>query len=118
MQGLRVACARAQRSVGPLEQCGRRHFASSAAGKLTAQKPVVIVGGGAMGSAAAYALARRANAAVVGGNADYDDLDAPQQAVLPVTIIERDPTYEQAASALAVGCVALASFLRTESLML
>ena len=50
--------------------------------------PVVIIGGGAMGSASAHYLARRLTAA---------------NAAVPVTIVERDPGYTKAASALAVG---------------
>ena len=55
---------------------------------VAAPGPVVIIGGGAMGSASAHYLARRLTAA---------------NAAVPVTIVERDPGYTKAASALAVG---------------
>jgi FAD-dependent oxidoreductase domain-containing protein 1 len=69
---------------------------AAAAAAAAGRRPVVIIGGGAMGSAVAYALARRAAAAVAGdGGGD----GAPSS----VTLVERDPSYARAASALAVG---------------
>jgi FAD-dependent oxidoreductase domain-containing protein 1 len=67
---------------------GRRSL-SSAAAAAALPGPVVIIGGGAMGSASAHWIAKRLTEA---GHAD-----------VPVTIVERDPSYTKAASALAAG---------------
>src|SRR5207302_6450379 len=68
----------------PAERCCRR---ARAQGRGVTQDAVVIIGGGAVGSAAAYFLTREPGFAG------------------PVVVIERDPTYQQASSALSASSI-------------
>lgn len=87
MAATAACCGILRQRAGSSVPC--RRALSSTAAAIGAPGPVVIIGGGAMGSSSAHWIAKRLQEA---GHADA-----------PVTIVERDPTYAKAASALAVG---------------
>lgn len=85
--GAGILRQRAGTQLSALPACRRPR--RRALSSIAAPGPVVIIGGGAMGSSSAHWIAKRL---VETGHTD-----------VPVTIVERDPSYSKAASALAVG---------------